>query len=79
MLSTQDKVLELSQEILELCNGKSHNEILMALMNVVINVTTHANSGQFTSETVRVMTNVQEHIVGCRPSTTFSPKEYNLN
>ena len=61
MLSTQDKVLELSQEILELCNGKSHNEILMALMNVVINVTTHANNGQFTSEAVRVMTNVRTH------------------
>lgn len=79
-MSSQEPVLELSHIISENCSGKTHDQIMLALMNVIVNIVNHADSGEFTSQTVRYMTDVQQRIVNVRGSdAAFSPKQYLIN
>ena len=79
-MSSQEEVLELSHIISENCNGKTHDQIVLALMNVIVNVVNHADDNKFTSQTIRYMTDVQDRLVNKHVSEQgFVPKKYQVN
>lgn len=72
------RIKALSKEILQLCDGENHDDVIISLLQAIFLVNESANNGKFSSEVIRLTTELQNQIVNPKMKE-FKPSMFLIN